>query len=253
MKSLILRDQIFGEGIPKICIPIKEDTLESVLESVCKAKQMEADCIELRADFFSEELLIHQLKFLLKEIRHRYPMFPVIFTYRSAEEGGEGDRGLQFTKSLYQEILPWKTVDLLDLEVESGDAYLRDMTELAHHNGTAVLYSKHVLKETPEACTLLKWAEQWTKTGADMIKISTEPKSRSDVAELLKASALLQEQCQIPIIAISSGRLGAVSRLTGEYFGSALVFSSLDLGGLKYGQIPIKQLRHILTAVHEFV
>ena len=53
------------------------------------------------------------------------------------------------------------------------------------------------------------------------------PQSRADVLELLAATAeMTDHHPETPVITMSMGALGAVSRLCGEAFGSAMTFAN---------------------------
>ena len=55
------------------------------------------------------------------------------------------------------------------------------------------------------------------QTGADLPKLAAMPNSPSDVLELLAATAEMEEQHpETPVITMSMGALGAVSRLCGD-------------------------------------
>ena len=56
-----------------------------------------------------------------------------------------------------------------------------------------------------------------------------------------KASQLLVQ----PVVTMSMSKLGAVSRITGEVFGSALTFGTVGEASAP-GQIPVKQLTEYL-------
>jgi len=53
-----------------------------------------------------------------------------------------------------------------------------------------------------------------------------------------------------PIITMSMGPLGLISRLAGETFGSALTFGAGEKASAP-GQIPAKQLKEVLDLIHE--
>ena len=87
--------------------------------------------------------------------------------------------------------------------------------------------------------------------GADILKIAVMPKSTTDVLELLLATEEMGRlYSDKPVITMSMGPLGLISRLAGETFGSALTFGAGEKASAP-GQIPAKQLKDILNSIHE--
>ena len=64
--------------------------------------------------------------------------------------------------------------------------------------------------------------------GADICKIAVMPQSASDVLELLAATEERARVSDAPLITMSMGKLGAVSRVCGELVGSCLTFGMLE-------------------------
>lgn len=86
--------------------------------------------------------------------------------------------------------------------------------------------------------------------GADLPKIAVMPISSEDVLKLLEATnSMKQKYSTRPIIAISMGHLGVISRLSGELFGSCMTFGSAKDASAP-GQIEVKELKNILDLLH---
>ena len=69
--------------------------------------------------------------------------------------------------------------------------------------------------------------EQMRSAGADIAKLAVMPHRPEDVLELLTATAQMrQAHPELPLVTMSMGALGAVSRLWGEAMGSAMTFAS---------------------------
>ena len=79
--------------------------------------------------------------------------------------------------------------------------------------------------------------------GADVAKLAVMPRSARDVARLLAVTAQASEELGLPVVTMSMGALGAVSRVSGAVFGSALTFATVDGGPSAPGQLPIEQVR----------
>ena len=86
--------------------------------------------------------------------------------------------------------------------------------------------------------------------GADLPKVAVMPQSRTDVLELLAATAEMADQHpETPVITMSMGALGAVSRLAGEAFGSAMTFANPGQASAP-GQVPLEVVNQVLDALH---
>ena len=86
--------------------------------------------------------------------------------------------------------------------------------------------------------------------GMDVAKMAVMPQSEKDVRMLLEATAEMKEQHpQTPVITMSMGKMGVLSRMAGELFGSALTFGTVGQASAP-GQIPVKELRKILEMLH---
>lgn len=95
-KTLNIRDVILGEGIPKICVPLVGKTLEQLKEEAAFLPSIRPDLAEWRADFFEDVEDIDKVKEVLADIRAILKDIPLIFTFRSAEEGGEKEVSKEF-------------------------------------------------------------------------------------------------------------------------------------------------------------
>ena len=116
-------------------------------------------------------------------------------------------------------ILDTDCADLLDIEFFTAGADLPKLVEQAHSAGVAVVCSSHDFAKTPPRAELVCRMVQMQQAGADLPKLAVMPQSRIDVLELLAATAEMADQHpETPVITMSMGALGAVSRLAGETF-----------------------------------
>ena len=96
------------------------------------------------------------------------------------------------------------------------------------------------------SCRLGAGKEQ---AGADLPKLAVMPNSPSDVLELLAATAEMAEQHpETPVITMSMGALGAVSRLCGETFGSAMTFANPGQASAP-GQVALDVVNEVLDSL----
>ena len=88
------------------------------------------------------------------------------------------------------------------------------------------------------------------EAGGDLIKLAVMPRDATDVLALLSVTTLMHKEAKVPLITMSMGALGAISRLSGEVFGSAVTFASAA-GSSAPGQLSIDLVAQTLSLLHE--
>ena len=86
--------------------------------------------------------------------------------------------------------------------------------------------------------------------GADICKVAVMPDSRDDVVTLLDATYNMKKYAEKPIVTMSMGREGSITRLVGELSGSAITFGSLKSASAP-GQVDAFKLQAMLQIIHE--
>jgi 3-dehydroquinate dehydratase-1 len=86
------------------------------------------------------------------------------------------------------------------------------------------------------------------REGADVAKLAVMPRSPSDVLRLLDTTLQANAALRIPLITMSMGSLGAVSRVCGWQYGSSVTFAVGHQVSAP-GQIPIAALRGAIGAL----
>ena len=81
--------------------------------------------------------------------------------------------------------------------------------------------SNHHFHETPDEADIVARLTSMAEFGADVPKIAVMPTSVDDVLTLLTATHEANEKLDQPIITMSMGDLGKVSRLSGQVFAHA--------------------------------
>jgi 3-dehydroquinate dehydratase-1 len=87
------------------------------------------------------------------------------------------------------------------------------------------------------------------EVGADLPKIAVMPKTEADVETLLTATKEVANLLKTPIITMAMGKLGEISRTSGEIYGSAITFGAVGTVSAP-GQIDVFKLKEILEKVH---
>lgn len=251
MKKIVKIKEIkIGEGLPKICIPIVGETIFELLEEVESLKNLDFDVLEWRVDFFKDVTDIVKVKKTLQKIRVVLSEKPIIFTFRSAKEGGQKEITQAFYVELNKAIAMSKLVDVIDVELFNDEKDISELVNTAHNNGVFVIISNHDFNKTPPKDIIISRLCKAQKLGGDIPKIAVMPTCAADVITLLDATRIMNERYAIgPIISMSMAGKGIISRISGELFGSALTFGAAKKISAP-GQISAIELRKIITLLH---
>ncbi len=89
MNTIKIKNLEIGQGIPKICIPLTGRNREEIVEEMKIVKTYDPDLVEWRVDFFEESDNLEKICEMLVTINDNFKQIPVLFTFRTQEEGGE--------------------------------------------------------------------------------------------------------------------------------------------------------------------
>ena len=243
MRTVTVRNVQIGTGRPKICVPITGKEEGEILSAAKTVKASPADLIEWRADWFEGIFDPERTQKMLQYLRNTLGNLPLLFTFRTAEEGGEKEIDVSSYAGLNIRIAQSGMADLIDVEAFTGGDAAGEVIEAAHSAGVKVIASNHDFHKTPPREEIVSRLVKMQEMGADIAKIAVMPQSRRDVITLLSATEeMTSEHARIPVITMSMGKTGVISRICGETFGSAVTFGSagrssapgqLDAGKLK--------------------
>ncbi len=253
MNVVKVRDVVIGEGMPKICVPIVGKTKEEILQAAREILEVPADIVEWRADWFESVFYIEDVKNILVELRKILGKMPLLFTFRTKEEGGQEEISFEKYKELLQEVADMQQTDLVDVETfwESRALDIANLVEELQKSGVKVVGSNHDFTKTPEKAEILERLCTMQELGVDIPKIAVMPQNEADVLVLLEATEeMVSKHADRPIITMSMGTQGVASRICGETFGSAITFGAVKKASAP-GQIDAKQLKNILEILHQ--
>lgn len=250
MKTVEVRGVKIGEGIPKVCVSVMGITRRDIMFKTQEVVDHNTDIVEWRGDWYCDILNKEKVMSVLPEVRKIVGDKPLLFTFRSADEGGEQKIHIKDYVELCKVVIESGYVDMIDVELFTGDYHVKEIIEAAHARNIKVIISNHDFQKTPEKEELVRRLCKMQELGADMIKIAVMPQSKRDVLTLLCAEEeMATKHATCPMCAISMGKLGAVTRACGEIFGSALTFGAV--GKLSApGQIKIEELRSIMECLY---
>lgn len=250
-KIVEVRNLKLGEGMPKICVPLVGKTNKEIIEEAKYLKDLKLDLVEWRVDHYELVEDLDKVKEILAELRNELQELPILFTFRSKKEGGEREVSVEYYAQLNKEIAVTKMVDLVDVELFTGDEIVADVVETAHANGVKVVMSNHDFFKTPSKEEIVERLCKMQELNADLPKIAVMPTCTRDLVTLLAATEeMVTDHAKTPIITMSMAGLGLVSRLAGETFGSALTFGAAKVASAP-GQIAVEELSQVLNILHK--
>jgi len=251
MQTVKVKDVIFGDGIPKICVPIVAATKSAIIEEAKSFKDIHVDVVEWRVDWFEEVEHSAQVLGVLEDLVTALDGIPLLFTFRTKKEGGNREISLEKYRQLNRDIAASGLIDLIDVEIFCGDDIVRDLIAAAHANGIKVVGSNHDFHKTPAKDDIIYRLRKMQDMGADIPKIALMPQCALDVLTLLEATTIMKEQyADRPIITMSMAGMGVISRLAGEIFGSCLTFGAAQKASAP-GQIDVNDLYNTLNLIHK--
>lgn len=248
-KTLKIRDKILGGPVPLICLPLVAVDRTALLDQARAVCSFNPDVIEWRVDKFGAILDTDAVLSALGALREAVGNIPLIFTCRVIHEGGFQEIAARDRLHLNEAVVASGLVDLIDTEISNGEAMVAEIKQAAQKAGCPLILSYHNFDETPDEAFIVERLVTAGRLGADVAKAAVMPKSYKDVLVLLGATYTARtEHLDIPIITMSMGAEGGITRIAGGLFGSDLTFA-LGKASSAPGQIPIADLRKAWTAL----
>lgn len=183
------------------------------------AKDAGADMLELRIDQF-RSLRPDYLAMTIRDIKRKTHL-PIIATLRYRKEEGFLPVRHRINENRRLEILLGilPLVEFVDIELRSEIS--GRVIAAAHSFKKKVIISYHNFKRTPPLKELTSIARKSISRKADIVKIATFARKDEDVARLMAFTYL----CKIrPLITISMGNIGSISRTIAPLFGSCISY-----------------------------
>jgi 3-dehydroquinate dehydratase type I len=164
-------------------------------------------------------------------------------TYRSKEEGGDGNADPE-TVANYLITAVQAGADLVDVELNMPEKWRKKIIGSKDQCGMVV--SSHFKDHTPSRSALHSVFNESLVLGADIVKIVTWAQNWEDNLRVLELIPQALDQ-GIKISAFCMGPMGRISRIFSHLMGAHLTFASLEPGQESAsGQIPIQKMKEIL-------
>lgn len=246
-RTVQLRDVVLGEGLPKVIVPVTGASGPELLAEVDALAGHRVDIVEWRVDYLDGAPDRAAVAGTARSLRERLGERPLLATFRTAAEGGQKAISDEDYAGLLRALVDSGDVDAVDVEFFRGDELVRGLIEAAHARGVPVVASNHDFDATPPAEEIVARLRAMEGAGADVAKLACTPHDTGDLLTLLSATWQMSAQhAQGPIITMSMGQVGMLSRLTGAFFGSAATFGMVGRASAP-GQIPVEELNELLT------
>ena len=251
MENIIkIKNIKLGNGAPKICVPVIEKTEKEIIKYIKYINKLPIDIIEWRADFYLEDIIkdneksINDIIDLSKDIK-KITNKPILFTLRSDKEGGKiKNNSYDKIINIYKTIIENKCFDLIDLEILNlKEKDIKNIIKLSKEKNIKTILSNHNFNKTPSKKYIVSLINKMVKLKCDIVKVAYMPKNKKDVIILLDAITEIKD---FPIIAISMGKLGTITRI----FGSVMTFASAKSSSAP-GQLEAMKLKYILDNIYD--
>lgn len=246
MKTLTVRNITLGSGLPKVAVPLVDTDRDALIAQAKKVAAMEPDVIEWRIDFYQDVLNEEKLAQTAATLRQVIGEIVLLITFRTKGEGGAMALADDQYFALLKFVAKHQLGDLVDVELEHDQVAVKGVLTTAHQNGVKVVMSNHDFEQTPSQAEQVARLTAMADLGADVAKVASMPQSPADVLTVLAATVEAKAKLNLPIITMSMGDLGKVSRVSGQAFGSALTFAAVGKTSAP-GQIGLADLRRDLA------
>lgn len=251
IEPVIVRDLRIGEGRPAIIVPLTSTTTEALVADATALAGQPIDLVEWRIDHFAREIadprehaaaVVEGAEALRTALAEHAGGVPVLVTFRTSSEGGEREISDEDFAQMIETVVGGGAADLVDVEMFREESAVRRAVAAASAAGVPVVGSNHHFDRTPDEEEIVERLRRMQELGASIPKIAVMPADAGDVLTLLKATWTMHSQhADRPIITMSMGPLGVVSRAAGGVFGSAATFGTVGAASAP-GQIAVPEL-----------
>ncbi len=227
------------QGPPKICIPLTAGDIAAFSTQILQCEALPGDLYEWRLDRYSGDISLGL------QIYGKATGRPLLCTVRTRSQGGEADLDREgYVRRVSELIELGELFQLIDIELWAGDDIVRELADAAHSRGLSVVISQHSFTDTPPKGEMTKTLVHMHELGADFPKLAVTPASPSDLFDLMSASREAFDRIG-PVITMSMGPLGQLSRIAGSLTGSCITFGA-GAEASAPGQLGAVELRKML-------
>lgn len=251
IRALRVKNLTIGDGRPALIVSVTEKTPAQALERARALTAMpEVDVIEYRIDHLARHDDPDAVAASVAELAADCAGKPLLMTFRTKAEGGEAALAPDAYARLYAAALAHGGPDMIDLEFAlCSQPPVAAAFRQAKAAGKPVILSHHDFHATPPAAAMIDTLRAMQAFGADIPKIAVMPQDAGDTLALLEATWTMHSRyADRPLLTMSMNGTGAISRVAGEIFGSALTFGAVGSASAP-GQIEVRHLRPMLDTL----
>lgn len=221
----------------KIVVSIMPRSLEEA-QQIDITKYELADIIEWRADYLSKDDILMVAPAIFEKFVGR----EILFTLRTTNEGGNISLTSEEYLYLIKEIRALYQPDYIDFEYFSHKDIFDQMLEFSN-----LVLSYHNYDETPS--NIMEIFSELTSLSPRVVKVAVMAHTYQDALDLMNFTRGFKSlNPQQTFASISMGKLGRITRVSGELMGSSWSYSSLE-EAIVPGQIPLHQLAKVLNVL----
>ena len=247
---LHIKKYTIGEGMPLICVPIMYAKKDEILAEAGRLAAMGVPMVEWRVDTFERPTDFRAIREVLSELAPIVKDTVLVFTFRSKKQGGTLQLPPDTVSEMQAVAAESGVVDLIDVEYFMQKRMRQQISRL-QSMGARILASHHDFGMTPSVDVMDMILERMQGSGADIVKLAVMPQRKTDVLMLLEVTeSFHQRHPLVPLVTMSMGSMGCISRVAGETFGSCITFASGGMASAP-GQLPVEELHQTLAMLHK--
>lgn len=234
---------------PKICVPIVEKVRGEIIGRAREFAILPVEIVEWRVDFYTGPE--KELQDIIKELRQVLCEKELIVTLRTEAEGGEPDGSRFDYFSVIESVLQQGMADYVDIEAARSEDSIRRLCTRYAGGSTKIIGSYHDFEKTPAMEEIVERLQRAKTVGCAISKLACMPATREDVETLLNATAAMKQAApDHPLITMSMGELGKISRLYGGLYGSEVSFGCVGKSSAP-GQISYEQMMSVFDKAYQ--
>lgn len=242
---LIIKGKLLDKTSPVICVPIVDSNHDDIIDSASRIAGRRVDMVEWRADFYEDLFDKEELLRTLTALKGILSDTIFLTTVRTGAEGGEVDLAEEEMMDLLTTIAGSRCPDLMDVEYFQY-ANPKGIISEIQSRGIGVIASHHDFEKTTSKAVNLRLLEEMEKADPDIVKLCMMPTSPGDVFEMGAAAAEFNDKNpSVPLIVVSMGKMGVISRIAPSSFASSVTFGTIEKASAP-GQIEFDKLKEIL-------
>lgn len=222
----------------RVCVPVFGLNMEAMVDEALHAP---TDLVELRLDYLSDFSSLEKIAEIGKD---------KIATCMPSWEGGHFSGSEKERVKVLSRCLPF--VDYVTIELNTSKKLRNRLIAEAKSSGVKVIVGFHDFESTPTEKEIIRILNKEKSAGADIAKIAVTAKKTEDVLTLLHTliETKKNKEYGIPVIAISMGEEGKISRIVAPLLGSYITYVSSRKGKESApGQLSYEEMNQILSVI----